>query len=148
MPGQAGMTLLAPAQHVDELRAHGLLLHQFVAGLLGEGLEVAHRPASVATTLSSWPLCMSVSAFLALRIGSGQLSPRVSISLSMFMLGSSALPRRRQLDELRLVPAAAQPVGQRIARARRPALHLRRSRTACSPPVRARASLRRRATAW
>jgi hypothetical protein len=43
----------APAQDVDELRAHGLLLHQFIAGLLGKGLEVAQRAVSVATTLSS-----------------------------------------------------------------------------------------------
>jgi UTP--glucose-1-phosphate uridylyltransferase len=34
---------LAPPEHVDEVRAGGLLLDQFVAGLAGERLEVAHR---------------------------------------------------------------------------------------------------------
>src|SRR5256885_7270889 len=33
----------ASAQDMDELRTHGLLLHQFIAGLLGKGLEVAQR---------------------------------------------------------------------------------------------------------
>ena len=34
---------LAAAQHVDEFAAHSFLVHQFVAGLLGKGLEVAQR---------------------------------------------------------------------------------------------------------
>src|SRR6185436_906662 len=42
-------------------------------------------PGSVATTFSTWPEARSVSAFLVRRIGSGQLSPRVSSSLSKFM---------------------------------------------------------------
>src|SRR2546427_297404 len=33
----------ASAQDMDKLRTHGLLLHQFIAGLLGKGLEVAQR---------------------------------------------------------------------------------------------------------
>jgi hypothetical protein len=33
----------AAAHQVDELRTHRLLLDQFVAGLLGESLEIAHR---------------------------------------------------------------------------------------------------------
>src|SRR6266545_2021503 len=43
------------------------------------------EPGSVATMRSTWPLVISVSAFLALRIGSGQLRPRASSSLSKFM---------------------------------------------------------------
>jgi len=74
---------------VDEVRAHFLLFDQFVAGLFGEGLEIAHGSGvGVDTTLSNWPLFMSARAFLAFRMGSGQLSPRVSISLSIFIAGS------------------------------------------------------------
>src|SRR5205085_9303163 len=39
-------------------------------------------PGSVATTFSTWPDCSSASAFFVRRIGSGQLRPRVSSSLS------------------------------------------------------------------
>ena len=52
----------------------------------GEVLRVLSTdPASVAITLSNSPVCMSVRAFLALRMGSGQFRPRVSISLSICM---------------------------------------------------------------
>ena len=47
------------------------------------------EPGSVATTLSTSPLSMSASAFLAFRIGSGQFRPRVSSSLLRFHAGSS-----------------------------------------------------------
>src|SRR5688572_9816296 len=43
------------------------------------------EPGSVASTLSTWPDAMSVSAFLVRSIGSGQLSPRASSSLSNWM---------------------------------------------------------------
>ncbi len=43
------------------------------------------EPGSVATMRSTWPLVMSASAFLARRMGSGQLSPRASSSLSKFI---------------------------------------------------------------
>src|SRR5829696_3529102 len=42
-------------------------------------------PGSVATTFSTWPGLMAVSAFFVRRIGSGQFSPRASSSLSKFM---------------------------------------------------------------
>src|SRR5688572_5477911 len=42
-------------------------------------------PGSVASTLSTSPDCMPVSAFFVRRIGSGQFSPRASSSLSKFM---------------------------------------------------------------
>jgi hypothetical protein len=54
------------------------------------------EPGSVATTLSTSPLFMSASAFLAFRMGSGQFRPRVSISFwaSMAILeGKRILPR-------------------------------------------------------
>src|ERR1043165_9275106 len=43
------------------------------------------EPGSVASTLSTWPDCRSVSAFFVRRMGSGQFSPRASSSLSKFM---------------------------------------------------------------
>jgi len=47
---------------------------------------VATDPGSVATIRSTWPLDSSVSAFFARRIGSGQLRPRASRSLSKFVI--------------------------------------------------------------
>jgi hypothetical protein len=52
-------------------------------------------PGSVATMRSTCPLAMSLSAFLARRMGSGQLSPRASSSLSKSMLLSPWRMRRR-----------------------------------------------------
>jgi hypothetical protein len=59
---------------VDELVGSALLIDEFVARLARKGLE------SVDTTRSRSPLCISASAFLAFRMGSGQFRPRVSIS--------------------------------------------------------------------
>jgi uncharacterized protein len=56
------------------------------------------EPGSVDTTFSTWPDCSSFSAFLVRRMGSGQLSPRVSSSRSKFMAlyyaGMKPLSRR------------------------------------------------------
>ena len=58
------------------------LLDQRVTGLFGEGLESGVEWRSVASTRSTWPEAMVFSAFLALRMGSGQLRPRASTSRS------------------------------------------------------------------
>lgn len=48
------------------------------------------EPGSVAITLSNWPLTIFARAFFALSIGNGQLRPRASSSLSIFMFLPSA----------------------------------------------------------
>ena len=60
---------------------------QRVAGLLGERLHVLDQPGSVEIDLQHLAGGEIVSAFLVLRIGSGQDSPRASSSLSKFMAG-------------------------------------------------------------
>ena len=60
------------------------------------------RPGRWRRTFSTWPELMSVSAFLVRRIGSGQLRPRASSSLSKFM---KLLCRTWTEDEARPAPA-------------------------------------------
>src|SRR5574340_210296 len=81
-------------------------------------------PGSVATTLSTSPLRSSASAFFAFRIGSGQFSPRASTSF--FASIATTIPllcARARVEELRLDPAPAQPVGERNPGAGAPAPH-------------------------
>jgi hypothetical protein len=91
----------APAQRrrsSARTRCPPTLLDQFVAGLAGKGLEVAHRAGVGGHHLQHLAAAMSASAFLALRMGSGQFRPRVSSSLSRPWrcpgLAGSTKPRR------------------------------------------------------
>ena len=107
------------------------LVEEFVAGLTAEGLEVARvEPGSVATTRSSSPLAISDSAFLALRMGSGQLRPRVSSSRCTSMRARPSFVRSvggGEVEPLGLDAALAQPRGHGLARALRPAFDLTRA---------------------
>jgi len=92
---------------------------QLIAGLLGEGLKSLTEPGSVARTRSTCPLPSSAKAFLARRMGSGQLRPRTSKSLSKAVIVPRVRSKRGNYIPNRITDEAARAVFPRRPDVRR-----------------------------